>query len=92
MNVDAKELIFTGIATEANNIVLKGHAFKAGRANCHIAISTIGHDCVQNSARWLEREGYKITYLPVDNFGSLKQAALEKALEAGGFHPVDTTF
>ncbi|MGB9135281.1 MAG: cysteine desulfurase family protein [Candidatus Bathyarchaeia archaeon] len=83
MNADAKELIFTGSATEANNLALKGHAFKVGKANCHIAVSTIEHDCVLNSARWLKREGFKITYLPVDSYGFLKAAALEKALEAG---------
>lgn len=83
MNAGAKELIFTGSATEANNLALKGHAFKVGKANCHIAVSTIEHDCVLNSARWLKREGFKITYLPVDSYGFLKAAALEKALEAG---------
>ena len=83
MKADAKELVFTGSATEANNFALKGHAFRMGRAACHIAVSAIEHDCVLNSARWLEREGFRITYLPVDHFGFLKAAALEKALETG---------
>jgi len=50
MKADADELIFTGSATEANNLVLKGYAFKEGKARCHIAVSTIDHDCILNSA------------------------------------------
>jgi len=82
MNAGTRELIFTGSATEANNLALKGHAFKEGTTKCHIAVSTIEHDCVLNTARWLETKGYKITYLPVDRYGLLNTAALEKALEA----------
>jgi cysteine desulfurase len=82
MNAGTRELIFTGSATEANNLALKGHAFREGKAKCHIAVSTIEHDCVLNSVRWLEQKGYKITYLPVDSYGLLNTDALEKALEA----------
>lgn len=81
MNADANELIFTGSATEANNLVLKGHAFKEGKTKCHIAVSTIDHDCILNSAKWLEKQGFKVTYLPVDRYGFLKTEALEKALK-----------
>jgi cysteine desulfurase len=81
MNADADELIFTGSATEANNLILKGHAFREGKAKCHIAVSTIDHDCILNSAKWLEKQGFKVTYLPVDRYGFLKIDALEKALK-----------
>jgi len=82
MNAEAEELVFTGSATEANNLALKGHAFREGKAHCHIAVSTIEHDCVLNSAKWLEHEGYRVTYIPVDRHGFLEMAALEKALDA----------
>ena len=81
MNSDTDELIFTGSATEANNLVLKGHAFQRGRQGCHIAVSTVDHDCVLNSARWLEQLGYRVTYLPVDRSGLLKISSLEEALK-----------
>jgi cysteine desulfurase len=81
MGADTNELIFTGSATEANNLVLKGHAFKEGRAKCHIAVSQIDHDCVLNSAKWLEKQGFKVTYLPVDQYGLLKMDTLEEALK-----------
>ena len=81
MNADADELIFTGSATEANNLVLKGYAFKEGKTRCHIAVSTIDHDCILNSAKWLEKQGFRVTYLPVDQYGFLKMDALEEALK-----------
>jgi cysteine desulfurase len=83
MGAKPNELIFTGSATEANNLALKGHAFKEGKVKCHIAVSTIEHDCVLNSAKWLEQQGYKVQYLPVDVYGFVKTAALEKALKEG---------
>lgn len=83
MNADADEIIFTGSATEANNLVLKGHAFQRGRQRCHIAVSTVDHDSVLNSARWLEQVGYRVTYLPVDQTGLVKLNTLEKTLKEG---------
>ncbi len=81
MNANTEELVFTGSATEANNLVTKGHAYKEGKAGCHIAISAIEHDCVLNSAKWLEKQGFKVSYLPVDKYGLLKLDALKNTLE-----------
>jgi len=80
MNADTNEVIFTGSATEANNFVLKGFAFANGKRHTHIAVSTIEHDCVLNSAKWLESQGYRITYVPVDQMGLVQLDALECAL------------
>ncbi|UCH31501.1 MAG: cysteine desulfurase [Candidatus Bathyarchaeota archaeon] len=81
MKAEANELVFTGSATEANNLVLKGHALKERKAKCHIAISAIEHSSILESAKWLEDQGYKITYLPVDEYGLLRLNALEEALK-----------
>jgi len=81
MGAEADRLVFTGSATEANNLILKGHAFKEGRAKCHIAVSTIEHDCILNSAKWLQKQGFKVTLLPVDQYGLLKIDELEEALK-----------
>jgi cysteine desulfurase len=81
MKAEPDELIFTGSATEANNLVLKGHAFHEGKKKTNIAISTIEHDCVLNSARWLEKQGFKVTYLPVDKHGLLNMTKLEEVLK-----------
>jgi len=83
MNAEHEELIFTGSATEANNLALKGFAFKNGKEKTHIAISTIEHDSVLRVVRWLEKNGFKVTYLPVDKHGLIDLAELEKALKRG---------
>jgi cysteine desulfurase len=81
MNADPRELIFTASATEANNLVLKGHATKEDKAACHIAVSTIEHESVLNSSKWLEQQGFRVEYLPVDRHGLLRMDALESAPE-----------
>ena len=83
VKAEPEELIFTGSATEANNLTLKGFALNKGKVKTHIAISTIEHDSVLNAAIWLEKEGFKITYLPVDKYGLLDLEELEKALKNG---------
>jgi len=83
MNAQPEEITFTGSATEANNLALKGFAFMNGKEITHIAISTIEHDCILNTARWLERHGYKISLIPVDRYGLLDLGKLEEALKKG---------
>lgn len=83
MNAELSEVIFTGSATEANNMVLKCHAFQEGKDKAHIAVTKIEHSCVLNSAAWLEKEGYKVTYLPVDRDGLLDMKRLEEVLKGG---------
>lgn len=83
MNAEPMEVIFTGSATEANNLVLKGFAFAEGERKTHIAISTIEHHSVLNSAKWLEERGFRVTYIPVDRYGLLDVGELENALRKG---------
>jgi len=84
MNADSpEELIFTGSATESNNLVLKGYAFKRGKAKTHIAVSTIEHDCILNAAKWLKQMGYKVDFIPVDQYGIIDMNVLERTIKAG---------
>ncbi len=80
MGAEAGEIIFTGSATEANNLALKGVAAANSSAGKHIVISAIEHPCVMESARWLGRQGFKITELPVDGEGLVSPKEVEKAL------------
>ena len=80
MNANPKEVIFTGSATEANNFALKGVAFANKKKGNHIIVSKIEHDCVLNSARWLEKQGFKVTYLDVDKYGLVDPKEVEKAI------------
>lgn len=84
INADsAEELIFTGSATESNNLVLKGYTLKHGGTKTHIAVSAIEHDCVLNAAKWLKQLGYKVDFIPVDQFGVIDLDALENVIKEG---------
>ena len=80
MNAEPDELIFTGSATESNNTVLKGVAYANKNKGKHIIISAIEHNCVIEPARWLEKQGFEITRLPVDKFGLVNLTHLENAI------------
>lgn len=80
INADEKEIIFTSGATEANNIALKGvgHFYKDKKN--HIITVVTEHKCVLDSARHLEQEGFKVTYLPVKTNGLIDLKELEAAI------------
>lgn len=81
LKVKPKEIIFTGSATEANNFALKGLAFKEKqKGRNHLIISEIEHHCVLHSAEWLEKNGFKVTRVPVDENGLVKVEEIEKAI------------
>lgn len=75
-----KEIIFTSGGTESNNFAIKGIAWQNKDKGNHIIISKIEHDCVLNSAKWLETQGFKVTYLDVDEQGFVNPEDLEKAI------------
>ena len=78
LNVNSKEIVFTSGGTESNNFALKGIAFANKAKGKHIIISSIEHPCIMESARWLEKQGFKISKLKVDKYGlvSLKDEVL----------------
>jgi cysteine desulfurase len=80
MNAKTNEIIFTGSATEGNNLALKGIAFANKDRGKHIIVSSIEHDCVMESAHWLEKQGFDVTFLPVDKYGLVDPAAVENSI------------
>ena len=65
----SNEIVFTSSATESNNFALKGIAFANKNKGNHIIISSIEHPCIIESAKWLKKQGFEITKLPVDKYG-----------------------
>ena len=74
------ELIFTSGGTEANNHAIKGVAFAHRNRGNHIVTSAVEHPAVTEVCRYLETHGFRVTYLPVDEYGLVDVAKLKAAL------------
>ena len=74
------KLIFTSGGTESNNFALKGLC-QADKNKKHIITTKIEHDSILNTAKFLEKNGYAVTYLDVDKYGFVKTDALVNALK-----------
>jgi cysteine desulfurase len=80
LNAKSGKVIFTGSATEANNQALKGVAFANREKGKHIVVSSIEHHCVLDSARWLQKQGFEVTHLPVDRYGIVDPSTVSNAI------------
>jgi len=80
LKAEPGEIIFTSGGTESNNFALKSVAFnhKSG----HIITTKIEHDCVLNTCKWLETQGFKVTYLDPDAEGFIHLSTLQKAIRS----------
>lgn len=77
------EIIFTSGGTESNNYVIFGVAKSYKNKGNHIITSKIEHPAVINPLRYLEKNGFEVTYLPVDEFGLVNPSDLEKSIKKG---------
>jgi cysteine desulfurase len=98
-----EEIIFTSGGTEADNHALKGVAYANERKGNHIITTSIEHHAVMEVCKFLGRRGFKITYLPVDEYGlvdpdDVKRAITDKTIlisvmhannQAGTIEPVE---
>lgn len=84
LHCEAREIFFTHSATEANNLAIRGIATAARRNHNrdHIILSSIEHSSVLKTCQQLETEGFRVTYLPVDQYGVVQKKALFAALSS----------
>ncbi|GAB0094463.1 Cysteine desulfurase, mitochondrial [Sergentomyia squamirostris] len=80
IGADPREVIFTSGATESNNISVKGVARFYGEKKRHVITTQTEHKCVLDSCRALEGEGFRVTYMPVQQNGIISLEELDKAM------------
>ncbi|MBI5407853.1 MAG: cysteine desulfurase [Nitrospirae bacterium] len=80
INAKPKEIIFTASGAESNNFALKGIAYAGQGKGKHIIVSRIEHHSILNTARFLEKAGFAVTYLPVDKNGAVNPVDVDKAI------------
>jgi len=74
------EIIFTSGGTESNNHAIRGAVFANQQKGKHIITSQVEHPAVTEVCKYLQKQGYKITWLPVDSFGKVNPPDVEKAV------------
>ena len=80
IGADKDEIYFTSCGTESDNWAIKGAAFAHQKKGNHIITSAIEHHAVLHTCAWLEKHGFEVTYLPVDEYGRVNPADVEKAI------------
>jgi len=80
LKVNEKEILFTSGGTEADNIALIGTAMANRRAGKHLITTRIEHPAILQTMQYLEEQGFKVTYLPVDGNGRIHLEDLQRAM------------
>ncbi len=80
LKVNEKEIYFTSGGTESDNLALRGCAYANCRSGRHLITTQIEHPAVLQTMRHLEEEGFRVTYLPVDEKGCIRLEDLQRAI------------
>lgn len=75
-----EEIIFTGSGSESDNLAIKGAVWASGKRSGHIITSAVEHHAIMDTVKWLARQGFDHTFLPVDEYGMVSPADLERAI------------
>ena len=80
LKVNDKEILFTSGGTESNNLAIIGSAMANHRAGKHIITTVMEHASVSSTMKFLEENGFEVTYLGVDSLGHISPDELENAI------------
>ncbi len=80
IGADEKEIFFTSGGSEADNWAIKGVALKNKNKGNHIITTTVEHHAVLHTCEFLEKQGFKVTYVPVDEFGMVSPDDIKNAI------------
>ena len=80
VNADADEILFTSGATESINLGIIGYMMRNKRKGNHIIMSEIEHISLHNIAKYLQRQGFVVSKVPVDQYGRISISKLEKRI------------
>src|SRR5262249_54540572 len=80
MNAAEKEIVFTSGATESDDLAILGAARMYRQKGNHLITGQTEHNAVLDTCRFLEKEGYEVTYLPTDRFGQISAEQVRSAI------------
>ena len=81
IGAESKEIFFTGCGTESDNWAIKGAAYKLKDKGNHIITSKIEHHAVLHTCQYLEKQGFEVTYLDVDEDGVIDLEQLKNSIK-----------
>lgn len=81
LNASVSDIIFTSGGTEGDNFAIKGTALQRAEQGRHLITTAVEHPAVLETCRALERQGWQVSYLPVDSQGNLDLAQLESNIQ-----------
>ena len=76
-----EEIVFTSGASESNNTVIKGLAVSLREKGRHIITTQMEHPSILNSCRFLEKQGFEVTYVPVDRYGMVDPDSVQRSIK-----------
>ena len=80
LHASPAEIIFTGCGTESDNMAIKGVAYSWREKGNHIITTQVEHHAVLHTCQFMEKMGYEVTYLPVDNYGLIDLELLRRSI------------
>ena len=80
IGAEPREIIFTAGGSESDNLAIKGTAFAMKEQGRHIITTAVEHPAVLNTCKWLEKQGFEVSYIPPDTAGRIDPEDVRRAI------------